>query len=206
MTDQELKTAAAKAALELAAEMPWPNVTVSAVAERAGVPLSDFYNKIIRETLLELIDEQLDLACATETVSDDDTLRERIFDVAMLRFEAMEDHRTALLNIRKSWKMKPVARLQAARRRTKTARWVLTCAKADFAGASARAVLLSGILFRAEQAWEQETSADFSKTMSQLDRDLRDIDAFVRRVKSFSGTFPFRKTDEASDDLQASSN
>ncbi len=205
MADQELNSAAAKAALSLAAEMPWSKVTLSAVAERAELPLTEFYNKVSRENLLDLIDAELDLACASEPVEADATLRERIFDVAMLRFEVMEDHREALLNIRNSWKLKPLARLQAAKRRTRTAKWVLTCANADFAGVSARSVLLSGILFRAEQAWEKETSADFSRTMAQLDRDLRDVDAFVGRVKKFTGSRSSKKTDEASESMQASS-
>lgn len=206
MTLQDLKKAAADAALSLAAEMPWSDVTLPAVAERAGVPLADFYGEITRNTLLALIDEKLDKACASEPIEADATLRERIFDVAMLRFEAMEDHREALLSIRKSWKLKPAPRLEAAKRRTRTAKWILTCAEADPAGLSAKAVILSGILFRAEQAWEKEDSADFSRTMAQLDRDLRDIDDFVGKVSRFSIIPQRKKKDEAGKGDTAPSN
>lgn len=190
MEKTELKAKAVEAALALAATKPWGKVSLAEIARSADLPLADFYGTLDKEGVLSAIDEMLDMACAAEPVSSDDMLRERIFDVAMLRFEAMEDHRTALLSIRHSWKLKPLARLKAAKRRTKTARWVLTCAEADFAGVGPRSLLLSGILFRAENAWEKEDSPDFTRTMAQLDRDLRDVDDFARRLKGFGRAKP----------------
>ncbi len=193
----ELKMKAAEAALSLASERPWSEVTLSDVADRADIELAAFYGKLDLEDIVTAIDELLDVNVASERQDGEETLRERIFDAAMLRFEAMEDHRAALLSIRKSWKRQPVARLKAAKRRVKTAHWILTCAKADFAGVSARALVLSGILFRAENAWEKEDSPDFTRTMAQLDRDLRDVEDFARKMKGFGKTGP-RKGDDAS--------
>lgn len=190
--DIDLKTRAAEAALALASDRSWHKVTLSAVADRCGVSLDQFYGEASSASLIDLIDEYFDRACAGDSVADEASLRERIFDVAMLRFEVLEDHRVAVRNIRNSWKRRPLARLDAARRRTRTADWILTCVGDDPAGQTARAVVLSGILFRAEEAWENETSPDFTRTMSQLDRDLRDIDAFLRRMSQLKPSFDFR--------------
>lgn len=183
MEKAELRSRAVEAALKLAAETPWDKISLAEIARKADLPLDNFYGELDKDGILSAIDRMLDKACSAEPVSSEDKLRERIFDAAMLRFEAMEEHRAALLSIRKSWKFKPAARLKAAKRRLRTAKWVLTCAEADFEGLAARSLLLAGILFRAENAWEKEDSADFTRTMSQLDRDLRDVDAFAKRVK-----------------------
>ena len=111
----------------------------------------------------------------------------------------MENHRDAILSIRKSWMFDPVRRIQAAARRTRTARWILTCAEEDGPSLSARAVILSGILFRAEEAWEKETSPDFTRTMSQLDRDLRSVSDFADQILDFTGKFGKSDKKEAAD-------
>lgn len=183
MDKTELKTKAVEAALALAREADWAKISLAEIARQAGIPLSEFYNRLDKDGIVSAIDQHFDLATSAEPISSDETLRERIFDAAMLRFEAMEDHRSAIKSIRKSWKYAPLPRLKAARRRTRTARWLLTCAEADFRGLSARAIILSGILSRAEDAWEKEDSPDFTRTMAQLDRDLRDVEGFAKRMK-----------------------
>ena len=173
------------AALHLAASKPWDEISLAEIARESNKTLSDFYGEIDKNGLVDELDKRLDKACSSEPVDPEDTLRERVFEASMLRFEAMEVHRDAVLSIRNSWTYDPVRRLKAASRRTRTARWILTCAEADGAGLSARSLLLSGILFRAEEAWAKEKDADSTRTMSQLDRDLRDVSDFAERVKGF---------------------
>ena len=149
---------ALEAALKLAATKSWTQVSLAEIARESHKTLSDFYGEIDKDRLVEEFDRRLDKACSSEPIDPDDGLRERIFEAAMLRFEAMEDHRDAVLSIRKSWKFDPVRRLKAAQRRTKTAKWLLTCAEDDGPGLSARSLVLSGILYRAEEAWAKERS------------------------------------------------
>ncbi len=182
-----LQTAAIDAALTLASEKDWEEVTLSQIAQAAGKPLDAFYGEIDRGTLVDLIDQRLDRACSSEAADLETSLRERVFEAAMLRFEAMEDHRSALLSIRRSWKDAPAARLAAARRRGRTAKWVLTCAGEDGPGLTARSALLTGILTRAETAWERDAHGDFTRTMSTLDRDLRRVGDWAKQVKSVLG-------------------
>ena len=203
MSKSELKEQAAKAGLALAREKAWKHVSLTDVAEKAGLPLSEFYDRLDLDGVLAAIETQFDKACGSEPVSKDETARERIFDVAMLRFEAMEDHRDSVLAIRKYWKKRPVERLKAAGRRVKSARWILTCAGLDNSLLEARSVILSGILFRAEDAWEKETSPDFTRTMAQLDRDLRDLEDWGERLSGF-GKKRTEKDQEAAGEHAAS--
>lgn len=177
------------AALGLAAEKDWAEISLAEIARACHKTLADFYGEVDKDGLMDELDQRLDKACCTEPVDSGATLRERVFDVAMLRFEAMEDHRDAILSMRNSWKRDPARRLKAAKRRLRTARWILTCAEADGPALASRSVLLSAILFRAEEAWSKETSPDFTRTMAQLDRDLRDANQFAERLASFGGVF-----------------
>lgn len=190
---------ALEVALKLAAEKPWNSISLAEIARAANKTLADFYGEIDKDGLVDELDKRLDKACCSEPIEPEASLRERIFEASMLRFEAMEDHRDAILSIRKSWMLDPVRRFKAAARRTRTARWILTCAEEDGPALSARAVILSGILFRAEEAWEKETSPDFTRTMSQLDRDLRSVTEFADQIRDFTGKFGKADKKEAAD-------
>ena len=183
---------AAKAVLSLAGEMAFSDITLPKLADCMDRPVSDFLNL---PNFNALIVDYLDRACASEPVDETESLRERLFDIAMLRFEAMEDHRDGAMAWQDSWLMNPLKRAKAAKRRVKSARWILTLAgeKQDVF-LKPKSVVLSGILFRAEQAWRKEEGEDFTRTMAQLDRDLRDIDSWVERFSAFSfGPFGKKK-------------
>ena len=194
---------ALEAALKLAAEKPWNEISLAEIARACNKTLSDFYGEIDKHGLVDELDCRLDKACSAEPIDPEETMRERIFEVTMLRFEEMEKHRDAILSIRKSWMLDPVRRFKAAARRTRTARWILTCAEDDGPGLSARALVLSGILFRAEEAWIKETSSDFTRTMAQLDRDLRDVAEFADRFRNFGKSKPAVEKKAAADDKSA---
>ncbi|HSM19046.1 MAG TPA: TetR/AcrR family transcriptional regulator, partial [Hyphomicrobiales bacterium] len=90
------------AALALAAEIPWREVTLQDIAERADLPLADvveefptrlsvvrgFTRRIDREVL-----NNLDPEIAGEPA------RERLFDVLIGRFEALNAHKAAVRSL-----------------------------------------------------------------------------------------------------------
>lgn len=194
---------ALEAALTLAAQKPWNSISLAEIAREANKTLADFYGEIDKDGLVDELDQRLDKACCCEPVEADASLRERVFEVAMLRFEEMEKHRDAILSIRKSWMFDPLRRLKAAGRRLRTARWMLTCAEEDGLAIHANAVGLSAILFRAEEAWAKETSPDFTRTMAQLDRDLRSVEDFAEQFTSLGDKFRKADKKEAADNSAA---
>ena len=108
------------AALDLAADTLWADLTLAAIAEKAGVPLSDFHGLSGKDAFASMMDAYFDRAMSAEGVSADDTPRERLFDVIMLRFEAMEDYRAGLVSLMKYRDRMPslLLGLPAARKRT----------------------------------------------------------------------------------------
>jgi hypothetical protein len=80
------------AALRLAEDTSWGDITLSAIAEEAGLPLSEFYG-VTRDDLANAFDAYFDRAMSAEGPPGGESPRERLFDVIMLRFEAMEDYR-----------------------------------------------------------------------------------------------------------------
>ena len=88
------------AALALAAEQPWGEVSLRLIAERAEVPLPDLYAKApTKGLLLFRIGLTFDRAALATAATPSDDVHDRLFDAAMARVEAMEPHRTALISI-----------------------------------------------------------------------------------------------------------
>ena len=165
-----------EAALKLAAANPWEELTLADIAAAADLELAEFHGVADKTDIAMAVEPWLDKAMSAEAADMEDTPRERLFDVLMLRFEEMENHRGGLLSLQ-HWRERNPARLaKLARARTRTARWALTCAGLD--GQSdlpmgLRAAGLGWAISRAERAWRKEESSDFSRTMSELDRQLR---------------------------------
>src|SRR5262249_38653368 len=101
MTDQpDLLESATDAALALAAERPWREVSLRDIAERAGVDLADLYAKAPAKPLLVLrISQRLDPAALATAATPSDDVHDRLFDAAMARIEAMEAHRVGLTSM-----------------------------------------------------------------------------------------------------------
>jgi len=116
------------AALELADETPWADLTLSAIAEAADTSLSEFHGLAGKDDLAAHADPYFDKAMSEEGVSHDESPRERLFDVIMLRFEAMEAHRAGLLSLMKYRDHTPSLLLSLPLARKRSADWALVSA------------------------------------------------------------------------------
>ena len=175
----DLKRQAVQAALELASDTPWADLTLARIAEKAKVSLADLYGVVTKDGIEAGLDEFFDRAMLDEPVAADDPPRERLFDVIMLRFEAMETHREGVLSYLKYRDSSPACRVQSEIRRLTTAKWALIAAGLDSdtaAPARVKALAISQVIASTEAAWRRETSADFAHTMAALDRNLRKME------------------------------
>jgi len=162
------RAALAHAALAYAAEHPWRAVSMARLAEIAGRPAADFHPAAPMDAV-EAIEAEFDRRIAA-TVSEESP-RERLFDLAMQRFEAMEPHRAALDAIERS---DPLVRMAVTALAVRSARWILGLAGlATQPGDLLRVGPMALILQRARAAWRKDTAGDFARTMVSLDRDLR---------------------------------
>ncbi len=195
MTDAPSTTdAILDAALALAAEQPWGTVTLAALAERAGVPLENLFGSLPTKTdVVDALARRFDARAAIELDLDTaGTARERAFDAAMARYDAMEPHRQALVSIRKAVTRDPVLAARAWAWQARTARCLLEMARIDTSGMAgfARVQGFAVMLVRVGRAWEDDDAGDLARTMAALDRQLRDVEEagqrwpFARKARS----------------------
>jgi AcrR family transcriptional regulator len=191
--------AAAVAAVALAAERPWRDVTLRDVVRESGLPMAAFYGVArSKDDVVDAMLARLDKATA-ETLELDSgaSLRERVFDAAMARFDAMEKDRAGVASILRAEVSSPLGAARMWPRASRTARWLLELAGVDTSGAlgAARVQGFTLILARATRAWLKDDGGDLSRTMATLDRALRDAEAWGERL---SGARPKAEGETAS--------
>ena len=190
------------AALALAAEKPWPQITLAEIATKAGLTLQDFHGAGGREEIVEAIDGYFDRAMSADGVPDDTSRRERLFDVIMKRFEAMEPYRAGLRELMKfrETSLTHVVRLPAHRHAS--AAWALASAGLDDdsgAPASLKRITIAFVIASTERAWRREKSADFALTMAALDKGLRQAEERLGQLRRFTGKSETTETTEKPD-------
>jgi len=168
-----------RAALNLAETEKWGRLSLAEIAQEAGLELKDFHGVADKEDLTEAVEPFFDASMSEGSTDKDETARTRLFDVIMMRFEAMEEVRDGAMSYLR-WRDRSfdglALRLKA---RAATAKWALACAGLDGASKLPRGVQLTALAWaiaQAERAWREETSPDLSRTMAALDAELIKIE------------------------------
>ncbi len=194
--DPAIRRDLAHGALSLAAEIPWREATLARLAEASGRPLEELYGATSWEAV-DCVEEAFDRAIAENAGALDpsQTVRDRLFDLIMRRFEAMEPYRTAVIAMEHGLDRDPTLIASAHQRNVRTARWVLALAglEADGMTGQARAQGLGVIIGQARAAWRGDDAGDFAKTMASLDKNLRRAEEMFGRWAGFEG----KKADDA---------
>jgi ubiquinone biosynthesis protein COQ9 len=178
------------AALRLAGERPWRDVTLTDIAKAADVSL----NEVRRE-----FNSKADILAAFVRAVDDEVLtrapkrsagqpaRDAIFDVVMSRFDVMAPYKPALASIAATWTFDP-ALLRAL---SQSQAWMLRAAdiQAEGLDGQLRATGLGAVYGSVIRTWLRDDDPGLARTMAALDRRLRrgeemlgSIDAFAKRV------------------------
>jgi hypothetical protein len=188
LSDPALRRDLARAALSFAASAPWREATLAKLALAAGRPVSDFYGASVGEAA-DCADEAFDRAIAEnlDQLDPSQSVRDRLFELIMRRFEAMEPHRAAVLAMEQGQDRDPALMAAAHQRHVRCARWVLALAglEADGMTGQARAQGLGVIIGQARAAWRGDDAGDFAKTMASLDKNLRRAEEMFGRWAGF---------------------
>ncbi len=186
--DNSARRDLARAALSLAASTPWREVTIVRLADAASRPVTDFYGASLWEAV-DCVEEAFDRAIAEDLDALDptQTVRDRLFELIMRRFEAMEQYRAAVLAMEHGVDRDPTLLASAHQRHVRCARWVLALAglEADGMTGQARAQGLAVIIGQARIAWRADSAGDYAKTMASLDKNLRRAEEMFGRWAGF---------------------
>ena len=175
-----------KAALKLAEVRHWGDLTLAEIASEAGLSLKDFHGVADKADLSAAVEPMFDAAMSEGSISEAETPRTRLFDVIMMRFEAMEEVRDGAMSFLRWRDRSPAGLALRVRARIATARWALTCSGLDKVDGPARSGLIASVswaIAKAERAWRKETSADLSRTMAALDSELLKLEERVKWIR-----------------------
>ena len=188
--DPALRRDLARAALALAAGGAWKEVTLARLAAAAGRLLPELYGASLWEAV-DCAEEAFDRAIAegVDKLDPKQSVRDRLFELIMRRFEAMEPHRAAVLAMEQGIDRDPTLLASQHQRHVRCARWVLALAglEADGMTGQARAQGLGVIIGQARAAWRGDDAGDFARTMASLDRNLRRAEEMFGRWAGFEG-------------------
>ena len=176
-------------ALELAASRGWAETSLGDIAEAAGLTLAQLrgtypsktaiiaaYTTRIDETVLNDIDPELA----------DKTSRERLFDVLMKRFDAMNPHKEAVRSILRASTSDVEALARGPLSLYRSMRWMMEAANISSSGVRGQLRIkgLALIYLAVLRSWFNDDSEDISRTMASLDRQLQRAErllGFLRR-------------------------
>ena len=160
----------------LLAEQPIERIGLAEIAERAGVTLADLRGEF--GTPLAILGAQikeLDRKVLAEVDPDmeEESPRERLFDVLMRRLELLGDHKEAVRSLLRSARRDPPLALALNAMAVRSQQWMLTSAGIGAAGpkgmvrAQGLALLFANVL----RTWVDDED-DNTQTLAALDREL----------------------------------
>ncbi len=172
------------AALRLAGEFPWSDVTLPDIAKAAEVSLLDLRNEFgskgeILAAFVRSVDDEV-LARAPERTPGEGP-RDAIFEVVMSRFDVLAAYKPALRSVAGSWPaeaalVRAVAASQA---------WMLRAAGISAEGleGQARAAGLTAVYASVFRTWLDDDDPGQARTMAALDRRLRRGERTLKSVE-----------------------
>ena len=185
------KTRIVEALLALAAERRWEDFSMSDVAARAGLTLSQFRDSFpSKGAVLGAWSRQIDRQ-VLDGVSDDligEPAKERLFDVLMRRLDAMAPHRDALAGVMEWAQHDPAAALALNGLALNSMRFMLEAAGIDSEG-PVGTLKLQGLVIawtRVLRVWLDDRDPGFGQTMAALDRELERGGRLVSRAEDIN--------------------
>lgn len=174
MTDDEFDDALILAAFSLAAREGWHAVSVIGAARQGGLPLDRARTRFAgRDAILMRFGKRADARALAEAPATGPA-RERLFDLLMRRFDALQAHRAGVLAVLKSLPADPGTALLLTAATARSMGWMLQAAGLPASGLSGQLATngLLAVWLYTVRAWQTDDTADLSTTMAALDKAL----------------------------------
>ncbi len=174
-------------AFDMAAERGWRDLSLAEIAAAAKLPLSTLYPLFpSKQAIIEGFADQVDAA----VMADEDRegseapAHDRLFEVLMHRFEAMQPKREAIGAILQDQVRDPLMICCGLGRLGRS--MAATLEAAGFSTSGLRGLLrvkgLSAVYLSTLRVWLRDESDDMAKTMAFLDKQLRRVDSLASRM------------------------
>ncbi|HEY4040677.1 MAG TPA: TetR family transcriptional regulator [Rhodopila sp.] len=190
MTDTEFDTALVTAAFRIAGGQGWHQVNAAAAAREAGLSLAQARERFPSPASILLRFGRLADQAALMDATSDGTVRDRLFDLLLRRFDVMQRHRAGVKALLRLLPTHPPTALLLACATKRSMRWMLQAAGVTARGTRGElqvrgllAVWLWGL-----RAWERDESDDLSSTMAAVDAALRRAEQIASWLHGQSST------------------
>ncbi len=174
-----------KASMHMAAESGWASVTPEAVIERMGLGKNTLPDHIQTSHDILLAFEKHISAQVRDSTGDffsDETVKDKLFDIFMERFEAMRPYKSGLKSVFKGMNFKPKSAFLSKRPFRAMIKEIfetasgeeITCPKGEV-----KLIGLSLVYLKTAHVWFDDETDDMSETMAELDKNLSLGEEFV---------------------------
>ncbi|MBP2294523.1 TetR family transcriptional regulator [Azospirillum rugosum] len=186
----EMDRRVAAAAMRLAAEQGWSRTGLLDIARAADLSAAAFYQRYPdRADVLAAVSRTADMAVLADDQPPDPALdsgesaRDRLFDVMMRRYDALQPYRDGLRVVMRDLRGEPLTALAFSRQFGRSMAWMLRAAgvEADRLGGAVLTAGLGAVQARVMRVFLDDDTADLSRTMAALDAELR-------RAERWAGT------------------
>ena len=175
------------ALMALAAEQPFGEISMSAVAQRAGVSLADFRDLFpSKGAVIGAFSRRIDRIVLEGATADlaDESDKERLFDVLMRRIDAMAPYRPALASIAEWAKRDPFAAAALNGMALNSMRFMIEAAGLNAEGPLGPLKLQGLVVLwtRTMAVWLGDDEEGCPATMAELDRGLQRGQTLIARA------------------------
>lgn len=158
--------------------------TIDAVAQSSGIPPAELVGLVgDRWAALDALARELDLA-ALAAAAPTGPVRDRLFDVAMARFDASVPYRAALVALEAEARRRPALGLAGLATLPRTAALMLSAVGVNTIGplGIVRTQAFAAMLADAGRTWLTDEEPDLSATMRRLDERLDLAERWLERL------------------------
>ena len=175
--DFSKRSKAVRAALDLARERSWGEITLQDIARAANLDLADLRREFSCKTdIIRAFQKEVDaeVLAKARTAAGERTPRDRLFDIVMTRFEVMQPYKPALKRIWSYLCCRPGEAGTVLCASLASQYWMLAGAGAKLDGpiGALRVTGLASVYGKVFQVWLDDDSPSLDKTMAALDRRL----------------------------------
>lgn len=170
------------AAFLLAEKDGWANLSMADISDKASLThqdvISEFPNKI---GLLWGILDSIDKDILMDPSDSDGSTKERLFEIIMSRFDALNANKAAIKSIARGLTRDPLTSLLTLPRFMLSMSWILEAAGISSAGFKGllKTKGLAILYLNTTRVWLSDDTPDMSKTMVILDQNLHRAERLV---------------------------
>ncbi len=160
----------------------WAGLTMAAVASHSGITLADLYDRFPhRAALAAGLVRRLDRRVLADGPPEGATPRERLFDLLMRRFDALQPIRAGAAALANGLRRDPAGGFAALTQLHASLAWLIEAAGLTTGGLRGclRVQAVRRAYAQAFRIWQSDDTPDLARTMAALDKRLASVERWL---------------------------